>query len=104
MLRRLVHGLLNEKLAPCRPGATPIQWLRTIQHQAFDDAFDQDELSEARKWREAFQQSSIPKGQTVFSRSSGPGGQHVNKSVPGRDDEPCFRSADSPEPEPRPKL
>jgi peptidyl-tRNA hydrolase ICT1 len=53
--------------------------LRFLRHQAFDDAFDADELSEARKWRQSFQPSSIPKGQTIFSRSSGPGGQHVNK-------------------------
>ncbi|KAB5542681.1 hypothetical protein GE09DRAFT_1136115 [Coniochaeta sp. 2T2.1] len=53
---------------------------RFIRHQAFDDAFDADELSEARQWRQSFQASSIPKGQTVFSRSSGPGGQHVNKT------------------------
>ncbi|KAJ9130282.1 hypothetical protein NKR19_g9963 [Coniochaeta hoffmannii] len=53
---------------------------RSIRHQAFDDAFDADELDEARRWRQSFQPSSIPKGQTVFSRSSGPGGQHVNKT------------------------
>ncbi|KAI1805828.1 hypothetical protein F4811DRAFT_513703 [Daldinia bambusicola] len=54
--------------------------VRTIQHQAYDAAFDQAELAEARKWYSLFTESSLPKGQTTFSRSSGPGGQHVNKT------------------------
>lgn len=53
--------------------------VRLIRYQAYDDAFDQDELAEARQWRQSFQPSSLPKGQTTFARSSGPGGQHVNK-------------------------
>ncbi|KAI1469145.1 uncharacterized protein F4812DRAFT_422168 [Daldinia caldariorum] len=54
--------------------------VRTIQHQPYDAAFDQAELAEARKWYSSFTESSLPKGQTTFSRSSGPGGQHVNKT------------------------
>ncbi|RKU44468.1 hypothetical protein DL546_002459 [Coniochaeta pulveracea] len=54
--------------------------VRLIRYQAYDDAFDQDELAEARQWRQSFQPSSLPKGQTTFARSSGPGGQHVNKT------------------------
>lgn len=64
--------------------AAPIHlavWKRFIRHQAFEDAFDADALAEARKWRQTFSQSTIPKGQTVYARSSGPGGQHVNKFV-----------------------
>lgn len=53
--------------------------VRTIQHQAYDAAFDQDDLTEARKWYTSFTESNLPKGQTSYSRSSGPGGQHVNK-------------------------
>ncbi|KAK7989964.1 hypothetical protein PG989_010279 [Apiospora arundinis] len=52
---------------------------RPIRHQAFDASFEQDELEEARSWYVSFSESSIPKGQTTYSRSSGPGGQHVNK-------------------------
>ena len=54
---------------------------RLLRHQAFDAAFDQDQLAEARKWRQSFQPSSLPEGNTTFARSSGPGGQHVNKLV-----------------------
>jgi peptidyl-tRNA hydrolase ICT1 len=52
-----------------------------VRHQAFDATFDQDQLAEARKWHQSFQVSSLPEGNTSFSRSSGPGGQHVNKFV-----------------------
>ncbi|GAB1317556.1 Putative translation release factor [Madurella fahalii] len=53
---------------------------RFLRHQAFDASFDQDELAEARKWHESFRINSLPLGSTSFSRSSGPGGQHVNKT------------------------
>ncbi|KAL2139035.1 hypothetical protein VTI28DRAFT_5873 [Corynascus sepedonium] len=49
-------------------------------HQAFDALFDQEQLAEARTWHKSFQLSSLPEGNTSFSRSSGPGGQHVNKT------------------------
>jgi peptidyl-tRNA hydrolase ICT1 len=52
---------------------------RSVKHQAFDASFDPEELAEARKWHKSFQVSSLPPGSTSFSRSSGPGGQHVNK-------------------------
>lgn len=55
---------------------------RTIRNQAFDAAFDQDDLAEARKWHSTFNEKDLPSGQTTFSRSSGPGGQHVNKYDP----------------------
>jgi hypothetical protein len=54
---------------------------RSIRHQAFETQFDQDELAEAREWHQSFDVESIPEGNTTFSRSSGPGGQHVNKLV-----------------------
>lgn len=54
---------------------------RSVRHQAFDARFDHDELAEARKWHQSFSISSLPEGNTTFSRSSGPGGQHVNKFV-----------------------
>ncbi len=55
---------------------------RSVKHQAFDASFDPEQLAEARTWRRSFQLSSLPEGSTSFSRSSGPGGQHVNKCVP----------------------
>src|SRR4051794_13036059 len=60
------------------------RWLlpqRFIRHQAFDAGFDQNELAEARKWHQSFRITNLPEGNTSFSRSSGPGGQHVNKCV-----------------------
>jgi len=62
---------------------TPLQVLRgrTFQTQAYEATFDQDELEEARKWRATFAESKLPCGETTYSRSSGPGGQHVNKCV-----------------------
>ncbi|KAK0725393.1 hypothetical protein B0H67DRAFT_480676 [Lasiosphaeris hirsuta] len=53
---------------------------RSIRHQAFETGLDPEELAEARKWHQSFQPNSIPPGNTSFSRSSGPGGQHVNKT------------------------
>ncbi|KAL2023715.1 hypothetical protein VTK56DRAFT_1429 [Thermocarpiscus australiensis] len=53
---------------------------RSARHQAFDASLDREELAEARKWHQSFQVSSLPQGNTSFSRSSGPGGQHVNKT------------------------
>ena len=55
--------------------------IRGFNTKAYDADFDPEELVEARKWRAAFTEESLPKGQTTYSRSSGPGGQHVNKSV-----------------------
>ncbi|KAI1759903.1 hypothetical protein GGR53DRAFT_511856 [Hypoxylon sp. FL1150] len=54
--------------------------VRTVRYQAYDSGFDQDDLAEARKWRVSFDEKALPKGQTTYSRSSGPGGQHVNKT------------------------
>ncbi|KAJ4016891.1 hypothetical protein NW752_004025 [Fusarium irregulare] len=49
------------------------------RYKAFDADFDQESLVEARTWYESFHESLLPKGNTTYSRSSGPGGQHVNK-------------------------
>ncbi|KAI1290572.1 hypothetical protein F5Y03DRAFT_401171 [Xylaria venustula] len=54
--------------------------LRNVRYQAHDALFDQDDLEEARRWYASFDKDSLPKGQTSYSRSSGPGGQHVNKT------------------------
>ncbi|KAH8668866.1 peptidyl-tRNA hydrolase domain-containing protein [Xylariales sp. PMI_506] len=58
----------------------PVVFVRTARYQAFDATFDPEELAEARKWYSSFREDSLPKGQITFSRSSGPGGQHVNKT------------------------
>ncbi|KAI1139374.1 hypothetical protein F5Y05DRAFT_381755 [Hypoxylon sp. FL0543] len=59
---------------------TPRWLVRSVQYRAFEAAFEEDDLAEARKWHSSFNQDSLPKGQTSYSRSSGPGGQHVNKT------------------------
>ncbi|KAI0533102.1 peptidyl-tRNA hydrolase domain-containing protein [Xylaria digitata] len=61
------------------PGPSLIH-LRRVRYQAYDALFDQDDLDEAQKWHVSFSEKSLPKGQTSYSRSSGPGGQHVNKT------------------------
>ncbi|KAI0487034.1 hypothetical protein F4859DRAFT_510816 [Xylaria cf. heliscus] len=53
---------------------------RTARYQAHGASLDQDDLEEARKWHASFNEGSLPSGQTKYSRSSGPGGQHVNKT------------------------
>ncbi|KAI3401107.1 hypothetical protein diail_253 [Diaporthe ilicicola] len=55
-------------------------WKRFARYQAFDASFDPDDLAEARKWRQDFNEDALPRGSTTFARSSGPGGQHVNKT------------------------
>ncbi|KAI1169453.1 peptidyl-tRNA hydrolase domain-containing protein [Nemania sp. FL0916] len=60
--------------------ASPPLQIRTVRHQPYEASFNQDELEEARKWYASFNIDSLPKGHTTYSRSSGPGGQHVNKT------------------------
>ncbi|KAI0016582.1 hypothetical protein F4780DRAFT_783105 [Xylariomycetidae sp. FL0641] len=45
-----------------------------------EEQVNKDDLAEARKWHASFKQENLPRGQTSYSRSSGPGGQHVNKT------------------------
>ncbi|KAK3899551.1 hypothetical protein C8A05DRAFT_18026 [Staphylotrichum tortipilum] len=72
-------GLATIRWLPLERFAVPAS-RRSVRHQAFDAAFDQEQLAEARKWRHSFHIESLPAGNTSFSRSSGPGGQHVNKT------------------------
>ena len=62
------------------PLLSSVQSVRaTSRYQAYDSGFDPDDLQEAREWKKRFEKSRLPKGQTSYSRSSGPGGQNVNK-------------------------
>jgi peptidyl-tRNA hydrolase ICT1 len=54
--------------------------VRSKRYEAFDASYDQDALNEARAWYQSFDESKLPSGQTTYARSSGPGGQHVNKT------------------------
>ncbi|KAJ0298203.1 hypothetical protein COL516b_010126 [Colletotrichum fioriniae] len=62
------------------PLIQPLQPVRWARFQAFEADFDPEELEKARSWHKSFNGSQLPKGQTTYARSSGPGGQHVNKS------------------------
>ena len=75
-LRRLTRGPT--------PRSTPHLRLQlsTKRFEAFDAHLDKEALAETRAWFAQFQESQLPKGNTTFARSSGAGGQHVNKSVP----------------------
>ncbi|XXH01919.1 nuclear polyadenylated RNA-binding protein 3 [Hypoxylon texense] len=76
---RVVSTSLNPSRAAKHLGR-PLEAIRAVQYQAYDSGFDQDDLAEARRWRVSFDEKTLPKGQTTYSRSSGPGGQHVNKT------------------------
>ncbi|KAI1361151.1 hypothetical protein F5Y08DRAFT_315579 [Xylaria arbuscula] len=58
----------------------PVVHVRGVKHHAYDASLDPDDLEEARKWHVSFNKDSLPKAHTTYSRSSGPGGQHVNKT------------------------
>ncbi|KUI62740.1 hypothetical protein VP1G_09858 [Cytospora mali] len=73
-------SLVSCSAQPPTPIVRLAPWRRFARYQAFDASLDPDDLAEARKWRQSFNEDSIPKGDTTFARSSGPGGQHVNKT------------------------
>ncbi len=51
------------------------------RYSAFDSGFDPADVAAARQWREQFASAdAVPRGTTTYARSSGPGGQHVNKT------------------------
>lgn len=74
-------GLIARGPTHCISAPPTRVFLRGARYQAFDADFDPKELDEARAWHKSFNHDSLPKGQTSFARSSGPGGQHVNKYV-----------------------
>ncbi|KAL7919298.1 hypothetical protein ACQKWADRAFT_207527 [Trichoderma austrokoningii] len=58
----------------------PSQSIRFKRYEAYDARLDQDAVAEARLWYNSFDASQLPRGSTTYARSSGPGGQHVNKT------------------------
>ncbi|KOS17906.1 hypothetical protein ESCO_002676 [Escovopsis weberi] len=75
-LARPVASLLGDRLL-ARPQLVTARFKR---YQAFGADLDQDALAEARAWFKSFDPARLPRGSTSFARSSGPGGQHVNKT------------------------
>lgn len=53
--------------------------IKAKRYDAYGAELDAEQLEEARKWNANFDPSLLPKGITTYARSSGPGGQHVNK-------------------------
>ncbi|KAG6011965.1 hypothetical protein E4U43_008015 [Claviceps pusilla] len=53
--------------------------IRLKRYDAFDAQLDKEALCEARSWFQTFDASKLPRGSTTYARSSGPGGQNVNK-------------------------
>ncbi|OTA80584.1 hypothetical protein M434DRAFT_223772 [Hypoxylon sp. CO27-5] len=81
MLRAIgIPTITNLSPVSARYLGASIWFVRPVQHQAYEAFFDQDDLAEARRWHTSFNENSLPRGQTSYSRSSGPGGQHVNKT------------------------
>lgn len=64
---------------PLRRSLTPFITTRLKRYEAYDAQLDRDALVEARSWFQKFDASQLPRGNTTYARSSGPGGQHVNK-------------------------
>ncbi|KAH7325001.1 hypothetical protein B0I35DRAFT_406738 [Stachybotrys elegans] len=73
--RRAILGGL-----PMGQAFIPVIPYRGKRYEAYDARFDADALAEARTWYESFDPSYLPRGETTYARSSGPGGQHVNKT------------------------
>ncbi|TLD06687.1 uncharacterized protein PgNI_08342 [Pyricularia grisea] len=59
----------------------PLVLKRPFRRGANNVELDPIALNEARDWKKSATVNILPLGQTVYSRSSGPGGQHVNKCV-----------------------
>ncbi|KHO01002.1 peptidyl-tRNA hydrolase domain-containing protein [Metarhizium album ARSEF 1941] len=77
------HGLSRRVVGIARPLQRMVQpvWLcRLKRYDAFDANLDQEALAEARTWFQSFDATQLPSGNTTYARSSGPGGQHVNKT------------------------
>jgi hypothetical protein len=83
MLRMLPkHHISHLRPSPGTSSSSlPLCFARFKRYEAYDKQFDQEALESARKWFQGFETTQLPAGSTTYARSSGPGGQHVNKSV-----------------------
>ncbi len=86
-MHRMIASLSRAANAPITPASTlpaaasRIGSVRYKRYSAFEADLDKDALTVARKWHASFEPSQLPTGSTTYARSSGPGGQHVNKCV-----------------------
>ncbi|KAH8717813.1 hypothetical protein HC256_002489 [Beauveria bassiana] len=86
LVPRAILSPTSKSKAPF-PVVSRIAFIRHKRYIAFDSDLDKDALAVARKWHASFEPSQLPSGTTTYARSSGPGGQHVNKSRTANADE-----------------
>ncbi|PYI24965.1 hypothetical protein BP00DRAFT_452573 [Aspergillus indologenus CBS 114.80] len=96
MATALLHNSSRSLLCPVRRGPLLLSHIAspTVAKRPFasrrsagirdEDQVSEDDLSAARQWLASFSSKTIPRDicEVSFSRSGGPGGQNVNKSVP----------------------
>ncbi|KAF7531094.1 hypothetical protein G7Z17_g13746 [Cylindrodendrum hubeiense] len=80
MLQPRIARALRSWKPPQAPLSNPLSPRRFKRYQAFEAELDKDALAEARAWYRSFSPAQLPKGNITYARSSGPGGQHVNKT------------------------
>ena len=70
----------------------PVRWASLRKFVSHPKRSADLDLELARSWLKDLHPNTIPRhiGQVSFSRSSGPGGQNVNKSVQPRDHPFCY--------------
>lgn len=85
MMLRLLPALRLARPAPC-PSAVACVRRAASGRGGGGAADDDEELHQARAWVAQLHAETIPKtiGELSFSRSSGPGGQNVNKYASAR--------------------
>ncbi|RDA91292.1 hypothetical protein CP533_6317 [Ophiocordyceps camponoti-saundersi (nom. inval.)] len=78
----VILSLYRASLGLASPAFKPYLYAtrRFKRYEAYDARFDPDSLAEARLWRQNLDASQLPRGHTTYARSSGAGGQHVNKT------------------------
>lgn len=82
MQRNALLNLASIRTTPFLLRAPPP--LRTYASKRGSPQYSDEDLSAARKWLSELNPDTIPHSlcEITFSRSSGPGGQNVNKCVP----------------------
>ncbi|KAK7403558.1 hypothetical protein QQX98_010650 [Neonectria punicea] len=80
MLQRPIIRSLRPWKSSLGPLSNTLSPARFKRYQAFEAELDRDALAEARSWYQSFSPAQLPKGNITYTRSSGPGGQHVNKT------------------------
>lgn len=81
----MLNSLFNRRIISNLYGNTSLSRISARSFASGRDAPEEseEELTAAREWAEKLDPKTIPRhiGEVSFSRSSGPGGQNVNKSV-----------------------